>query len=82
MSFFFLYLFIVLVFWRPQEWLIPWLFGIPLLQGITYMAILAMMMEHQTGKLRLNFKEPQYFLYVGLFVAGLMSHISWGYFEG
>ena len=82
MSFFFLYIFIVLVFWRPQEWLIPWLFGIPLLQGITYMAMLAMMMEYQTGKLRLNFKEPQYFLFWGLFFAGCMSHISWGYFAG
>ena len=82
MSFFFLYVFIVLVFWRPQEWLFPFLFGIPLLQGITYAAILAMMMEYQSGKLRMNFKEPQYFLYIGLFVAGVMSHLSWGYWAG
>ena len=46
------------------------------------MAILAMMLEHSTGRLRTNFKEPQYFLYVGLFVAGLMSHISWFYWQG
>ena len=46
------------------------------------MAILAMMLEQHAGKLRLNFKEPQYFLYVGLFIAGLMSHISWFYWEG
>jgi putative inorganic carbon (hco3(-)) transporter len=82
MSFFLLYVFIVLVFWRPQEWLFPWLFGIPLLQGITYMALLAMMMEYQSGRLRFNFKEPQFFLYAGLFFAGLMSHISWFYLEG
>jgi len=82
LSFFFLYIFIILVFWRPQEWLVPWLFGIPLLQGITYLAMLAMMMEHHSGRLRMNFKEPQYFLYAGLFVAALMSHISWFYWEG
>ncbi len=82
MSFFFLYIFIVLVFWRPQEWLFPWMFGIPVLQGITYLAILAMMMERHSGKLRMNFKEPQYFLFFGLFVSGLMSHIAWFYWEG
>ncbi len=82
MSFFFLYVFILLVFWRPQEWLIPWMFGIPVLQGVTFMAVLAMMLEHSSGRLRLNFKEPHYYLYAGLFFAGLFSHIVWLYWEG
>lgn len=82
MSFFLLYIFIVLVFWRPQEWLFPWMFGIPVLQGITYMAILALMLEYDSGKVKIDRREPQYFLYIGLFIACLMSHISWGYFEG
>ncbi len=82
MSFFLLYIFIVLVFWRPQEWLFPWMFGISVLQGITYVAVLALMLEYDSGKVKIDRREPQYFLYVGLFIAGLMSHISWGYWEG
>ncbi len=82
MSFGLLYIFILLVFWRPQEWLLPWMFGIPFLHGITYAAILAMMLEYDSGRLRIDRREPQYFLYIGLFIAGLMSHISWFYWEG
>jgi hypothetical protein len=82
MSFFLLYIFIVLVFWRPQEWLFPWLYGIPMLQGITYMAILALMLEFDSGLVKINRREPQYFLYIGLFIAVVMSHVSWGYLAG
>ncbi len=82
MSFGLLYIFIVLVFWRPQEWLVPWLFGIPLLQGITYAAVLSLMLEVDAGTIKFNKRDPQYMLFCGLFIAGLMSHISWGYFQG
>ncbi len=82
MSFFLLYIFIVLVFWRPQEWLIPWMFGIPVLDAVTYMSLLALMLEFDSGKVKIDRREPQYFLYIGLFIAGLMSHISWFYWEG
>jgi len=71
-----------MVFWRPQEWLFPWLFGLPILDAVTYGAMLAMTMEYKSGQLRMNLKEPQYFLYFGLFFAGVMSHVSWFYFEG
>lgn len=60
----------------------PWLYGIPLLDAVIYMAILGMMLESETGRVRFDRREPQYFLYVGLFIACLMSHISWGYFAG
>ena len=82
MSFFLLYIFIVLVFWRPQEWLFPWMFGIPFLDIVTYMSLLALMLEFDSGKVKIDRREPQYFLYIGLFIAGLMSHISWFYWEG
>jgi len=82
MSFFFLFIFIVLVFWRPQEWLFPWMFGIPFLDAITYMSILALMLEYDSGKVRIDRREPQYFLYIGLFIAGLMSHFANTYFAG
>lgn len=82
MSFGLLFIFIVMVFWRPQEWLLPWLFGIPILDAVTFGAILALMLEYDTGRVRINFKEPQFFLYIGLFIAGLMSHISHFYWAG
>jgi len=61
---------------------VPWLFGLPILDAVTYGAMLAMSMEYSSGQLRLNFKEPYYLLYVGLFVAGLWSNIVWFYLEG
>lgn len=82
MSFGLLYIFIVMVFWRPQEWLVPGLYGIPLLQGVTYASMLTMMLEHESNRVRFDWKEPQFFLFFGLFIAGLMSHISWGYLYG
>ncbi len=82
MSFSLLYIFIVLVFWRPQEWLLPFLYGWPLLDAITFGAILAMLLEFDSGTLKFHRREPQYMLFVGLFLAGLMSHIAHGYFAG
>ncbi len=82
MSFGLLYIFIMLVFWRPQEWLFPWLFGIPLLDVVTYMSLLAMLLDYDSGRLKIDRHAPQYFLYIGLFIAGLMSNISWFYLQG
>jgi putative inorganic carbon (hco3(-)) transporter len=82
MSFGLLFIFIVLVFWRPQEWLFPWLFGIPMLDAVTYGAILSLFLEFDSGAVRIERREPQYMLYAGLFFAGLMSHLSHGYMAG
>ncbi len=58
------------------------MFGIPVLDAVTYMSLLALLLEYDSGKVRIDRREPQYFLYIGLFIAGLMSHLSWFYFTG
>jgi len=73
--------FIWLVFWRPQEWLLPWLYGWPLLQGIVFAALLSMLVEVNEGKIHFP-KTPAVKLAVGLWFATLMSHIAHTYFQG
>jgi putative inorganic carbon (hco3(-)) transporter len=75
-------MFIMMVFWRPQEWLVPALFGWPLLDAVIFMSMLAMLLEYDSGKLNLDTKRPHVFLLFGLFFAGLMSHIGNFYFAG
>ena len=50
MTFFFTSIFLIMTFWRPQEWLVPWMFGWPVLDVVVVMAILTLMMEIDTGK--------------------------------
>ena len=45
-------IFIIMVFWRPQEWLIPSLYGWPLLDVVIYGALLSLLIETNEGKLR------------------------------
>ena len=73
MSFFFLQLFIFVVFWRPQEWLVPALYGWPILDAVVFLSILGFMIEWDQGKIKVDTSRPQYFLLIGLFVAALMS---------
>jgi len=82
MSFFFLQLFIFVVFWRPQEWLVPALYGWPILDAVVFLSILGFMIEWDQGKIKVDTSRPQYFLLIGLFVAALMSHIANTYVQG
>lgn len=82
MSFFLSSVFVFMVFWRPQEWLVPQLFGIPILQGMVYVIILALLLEYNTGQLRFPKECPQTYLIVGLFFAVAMSHIAHFYYAG
>ncbi|MCX7591048.1 MAG: O-antigen ligase family protein, partial [Kiritimatiellae bacterium] len=82
MTFFFTFLFVLLVFWRPQEWLVPWLYGFPLLDVVTYVALLALLIEVDSGKLEIPRSWPQTFLIPGLWVAACMSHVANTYYEG
>ncbi|MGQ9662791.1 MAG: O-antigen ligase family protein [Kiritimatiellia bacterium] len=82
MTFLFTFLFILLVFWRPQEWLLPWLYGLPMLDVITYAALLALLVEVDSGKLEIPRSWPQIFLIPGLWVAACMSHVVHTYYEG
>jgi putative inorganic carbon (HCO3(-)) transporter len=74
-------LFMFLVFWRPQEWLFPWMFGWPVLDIITYVSLLSLLMEMSHGTSALA-KTPAVMLAVGLWFSTLMSHIAHGYFQG
>jgi hypothetical protein len=70
-----------LVFWRPQEWLFPWMFGWPVLDVIVYMALLGLLMDAIQGSSKYP-KTPAVMLAVGLWVASIMSHVSHTYFQG
>ena len=70
-----------LVFWRPQEWLFPWMYGWPVLDGITYAAFISLAFESSTQKLIVP-KTPAIFLAAGLLFASITSHLFHGYFQG
>lgn len=74
-------IFMFLVFWRPQEWLLPWLYGWPLLDAITYAALLALIMETNQGQVRFP-KTPVTMLAVALWVSTILSHMAHTYFQG
>lgn len=82
MTFFFTCLFIIVVFWRPQEWLIPWLYGFPILEVVTALAVLGLLME--ASQKRVNFRTdiPHLYLLIGLWVASVLSHVAHTYWEG
>lgn len=74
-------LFMLLVFWRPQDWLFPWLYGWPLLDVVTYGALVGLLME--TGQKTVQIpRTPAVMLAVGLWFASVMSHIAHAYFQG
>lgn len=81
MSFPLTLIFMFLVFWRPQEWLFPWMFGWPLLDAITYASILALLMEVSQGQVAF-IRTPAILLTFGLWFSTIMSHVAHGYFQG
>ena len=82
MTFFFISLFMLLVFWRPQDWLFLWLYGWPVLDVIFGLGLVAFLVEFATGRIKSPRNIPQVYLLVGLFFAGLMSHVANTYLGG
>ncbi len=72
----------IIVFWRPQEWLFPFLYGYDMLNIIFIMAIGAFLVEKKEGRLRIPQGMPQTYLIWGLWIGPIMSHIANTYFEG
>ena len=35
-----------MVFWRPQEWLLPWMFGLPVLDAVVGLSLGSLMIEY------------------------------------
>ena len=71
-----------MVYWRPQEWLVPWLYGWPLLDVVVIMAVMALLIESDQGTLEFPKNAPQIYLLVGLWAAAVMSHVVHVYFAG
>ena len=60
----------------------PVLYGWPILDGVVYVSVLALLLEWDSGRVPIDKRCPQYFLFFGLFFAALMSHIANTYVEG
>lgn len=82
MSFSLLLIFVFFVFWRPQEWLVPGLYGWPILDVVVFVSVLLMMIEWDSGKIPIDKRRPQYFLLGGLFFSAIMSHLANTYIQG
>jgi putative inorganic carbon (hco3(-)) transporter len=74
-------IFIFLVFWRPQEWLVPELFGWPVLQIITAISLVGLFIGIHERTERFP-KTPAIMLAIGIWFASIMSHVAHGYFQG
>lgn len=75
-------LFMGLVFWRPQDWLVPQLYGWPLLDVVVFVALLTLLMELDQKRVRFPSRMPQPMLLGGLWVAAVLSHVAHGYLGG
>ena len=75
-------LFMILVFWRPQDWLMPWLVGIPILDVVVFGSLLSLMMEWEKLRNKPLRSMVQIYLLLGLWFATLMSHVANTYFAG
>ena len=75
-------LFMFLVFWRPQDWLLPFLYGWPILDMVVFMALLTLLLESTQQRITITMDRPQPWLLLGLWIAALMSHVPHAYFEG
>ena len=73
-------LFILLVFWRPQDWLFPWLWGIPLLDAVFLLSLLTLLIECDERRQRFPTSYPHIYLVVGIWVASVMSQVVHTYF--
>lgn len=60
----------------------PMLYGWPILDVVVFMSVLALLIEWDQDTVKIESSRPQYFLLIGLFVAGCMSHIANTYFVG
>jgi hypothetical protein len=81
MTFFFTLVFMFLVFLRPQEWLFPAMYGWPVLDVITIVALVTLLFDSAQAKSTIP-KTPAVVLTAGLFLGALMSHAAHGYFQG
>ena len=82
MTFILTSIFMLMVFWRPQEWLVPWMFGWPIMDVIVCAAVVSLFLENERGQIRIPWRMPQIWLFAGLWVSAVMSHVAHFYFKG
>jgi putative inorganic carbon (HCO3(-)) transporter len=83
MTFAWTLIFMAMVFWRPQEWLVPWMYGWPLLDIVVVCSLMFLLMEVNEGRVRFPKRLPQVYLLVGLWVASVFfSHAAHTYLQG
>lgn len=73
--------FVILVFWRPQEWLVPQLYGWPILDAIVYASVLTLLLEIGNKAVTIP-RGPAVFMIAGLWFSTIMSHVAHTYFAG
>ncbi len=66
----------LIVFWRPQEWLFPFLYGFNILNIVFILAILSFLVEYREGKLHIPRGTPQRYLIWGLWIGPITSHLA------
>jgi len=82
MTFFFISLFTFLVFWRPQEWLVPWMYGVPMLDVVMWLSLLGFVVEVNEGRIRFPRNSPVLYMLLGLWASAVFSHIVHFFFKG
>ncbi|MBN1671876.1 MAG: O-antigen ligase family protein [Kiritimatiellae bacterium] len=81
MAFTFVVLFVVLVFWRPQEWLLPWLYGLPILDVVAGLAVFGVLIEITDRRISVP-RVPHAAFIIGVWIATMVSHIAHTYLGG
>ncbi len=78
MGFVLVLIYVALLFFRPMEW-VPGLVGVPLVDYVAVLAIVASLFTLATGQWTTR-RAPQHFLMVGFLFAIGMSHVRHTYF--
>ncbi len=78
MTFPLLLFFMFMVFWRPQDWLVPVLYGWPILDVVVGITVIAFFIDVQEKRIQIP-KSPIPLLLLGLFFATMMSHVAHTY---
>lgn len=81
-AFLFVNLYLIIVLWRPQEWLLPILAKVQILDMVAGAALFATFLELKPGTSSRLAYIPHVILMSLTFICALMSHAANGYFAG
>jgi putative inorganic carbon (hco3(-)) transporter len=75
-TFWLTFLFMFLVYWRPQDWLIPQIYGWPILDVIVGASLVGLLIEIEQRRIRFPWTLPQPKLVIGVFLAYIFSNVA------